>query len=274
VVELRGAVVLISGASSGIGAACARAFAREGARVALLARRRERLDALAREIQVSGGEAISLPADVSEPTQVRVAVDETLARWSRIDVLINNAGYGLIGTVDTTTPEEFQQIFAVNVMGMVLATRAVLPVMKDAQRGHIINVSSVAGRRGSPQRAAYSITKFAMVGFSEALRGEVREHGIHVTVVYPSYTTITEFQQAEIRKEARRLPLGPSQPAEQVARAIVRVVRRPRPEVYPYWPSRFVAILSVAFPGLVDWGIARMLQRYDRHSPRASLPRA
>lgn len=262
--DLQGVVVLITGASSGIGAACARAFAREGARVGLVARRHDRLDAVAREIESSGGGALALPADVSDGEQVRKAVDQIIAQWDRIDVLINNAGYGLIGSVEATTPEEFQRIFAVNVMGMVLATQAVLPVMKKAQRGHIINVSSVAGRRGSPQRAAYGITKFGMVAFSEALRGEVREHGIHVTVVYPGFTTMTEFQDAEIKKEARLLPLGPSQPAERVARAIARVVRRPRPEVYPYWPSRFVAILSVVAPGLVDWGIARLLRKIGR----------
>jgi short-subunit dehydrogenase len=258
-------VVLVTGASSGIGAACARAFAQEGARVALLARRRERLEALAQEIETAGGAALALLADVSDAAAVHAAVGQTLARWGRIDVLINNAGYGLLGSVEVTTPEEFQRIFAVNVMGAVLTTQATLPTMKAARRGHIINVSSTAGRRGTPQRAAYAITKFGLVAFSEALRGEVREHGIHVTVVYPGFTT-TEFQDAEIRKEARLMPLGPVHSAERVARAIVRAVRRPRPEVYPYWPARLGAILSVVAPGLVDWGIARLLRRRRVHA--------
>ena len=259
-VELKNAVVLVTGASSGIGAACARAFAREGARVALLARRRERLEALANEIAAFGGAALALPADVADAAMVRDAASQTLARWGRIDVLINNAGYGLLGSVEVTTPEEFQRIFEVNMMGAVLATQAVLPVMKAARRGHIINVSSMLGRRGVPQRAAYAVTKFGLVAFSEALRGEVREHGIHVTVVYPGFTT-TEFQDAEIKKEVRLTPSGPVQSAEQVARAILRAVRRPRPEVYPYWPARFAAILSVAAPRLVDRVIARRLRR-------------
>ena len=257
-------VVFVTGASSGIGAACAREFARAGARVALFARRRERLDALAREVDALGGEALVVPGDVSRADQVQAAVQETLARWGKIDVLINNAGYGLIASVEATTPEEFRKIFDVNVMGTVLATQAVLPAMKAARRGHIINMSSVAGRRGIPQRAAYSITKFAVVAFSEVLRGEVRPHGIHVTVVYPILTTRTEFFDVEAEKEPRLMPLGPTQTADRVARSIVRVVRRPRPEVYPYWPARLMAILSTAVPGLVDWGIARALRRVTR----------
>jgi short-subunit dehydrogenase len=257
---MKNAAVLVTGASSGIGAACARAFAREGARVALLARRRERLEALAGEIESSGGSALVLPADVSDADSIRAAVGHTLAQWSRVDVLINNAGYGFLGSVEVTTPEEFERIFAVNVMGAVLATQAVLPAMKEALRGHIINISSVIGRRGTPQRAAYAVTKFGIVGFSEALRMEVREHGIHVTVVYPGFTR-TEFQEAEIKKEARLMPSGPIQSPEKVAHAIVRAVRRPRPEVYPHRFARFVAILSVVAPGLVDWGIARRLRR-------------
>jgi short-subunit dehydrogenase len=253
-------VVLVTGASSGIGAACAGAFAREGARVALLARRRERLEALAREIEDFGGAALILPADISDAAAVHAAVSRTLAGWGRIDVLINNAGYGLLGSVEVTTPEEFQHIFTVNVVGAVLATQAVLPAMKKARRGHIINISSVLGRRGVPQRAAYAATKFGIVGFSEALRMEVREHGIHVTVVYPGFTR-TEFQEAEIKKEVRLMPSGPIQSPEKVAHTIVRAVRRPRPEVYPHRFARFVAILSVAAPGLVDRIIARRVRR-------------
>ncbi len=257
---LAGKVALVTGASSGIGAACARAFAREGARVALLARRRERLELLADEIEASGGAALALPADVADAAMVRDAVSQTLARWGRIDVLVNDAGYGFLGSVEVTTPDDFRRIFAVNVIGAVLATQAVLPAMKEARRGHIINISSVIGRRGVPQRAAYAVTKFGIVGFSEALRMEVREHGIHVTVVYPGFTR-TEFQEVEIKKEVRLMPSGPIQSPEKVAHAIVRAVRRPRPEVYPHRFARFVAILSVVAPGVVDWGIARRLRR-------------
>jgi short-subunit dehydrogenase len=260
VIELRGKAVLVTGASGGIGAATAREFARAGARVGLLARRRDRLETLAREIAAAGGEALVLPADVSDPDAVERAVAHFLAQWGGVDVLVNNAGVGLTAPVETTTLDEFKQIYAVNVLGTVAATHAVLPAMKRAGRGHIINVSSIVGRRAPPWSAAYSMTKFAQVAFSESLRVELRSHGISVSLVYPIQTA-TEFLEARLRKEPRDLPAGPVQSAEHVARAIVRCARRPRPEVYPFWPARILAFLAVTAPGLVDLIVGRFRVR-------------
>jgi short-subunit dehydrogenase len=265
VIELRGKAVLVTGASAGIGAATAREFARAGARVGLLARRRDRLETLAREIAMAGGEALVLPADVSDPDAVHSAVADLLAKWGGVDILVNNAGVGLTAPAETTTLEEFRHIYAVNALGTVAPTHAVLPAMKRAGHGHIINVSSIVGRRASPWSAAYSMTKSAQVAFSEALRVELRPYGIFVSVVYPIQTA-TEFLEARLRKEPRDLPAGPVQSAERVARAILRCARRPRPEVYPFWPARILALLSVATPGFVDLIVGRFR---THHSPTA-----
>ncbi|MBI4610199.1 MAG: SDR family oxidoreductase [Candidatus Rokubacteria bacterium] len=258
--ELSGKAALVTGASSGIGAATARGLARAGMRVALLARRKERLEALAQEIAGQDGQALVCPGDVTEPPAVQSAVERMLSRWGRIDLLVNNAGRGLAAPFEATAPEELRAILEVNLIGVLTATQAVLPPMRKAGSGHIINVSSVVGRRGLPYRAAYGATKFALVGLTEALRQELRESGIHVSLVYPIYTTGTEFDEAEPKKiQPHRY--GPSQSAEQVARAIVRCARHPRAEVYPYPSARILAVLSALAPGFVDWMMARIIRR-------------
>lgn len=258
--RLEGTAALVTGASSGIGAATARALAEAGARVALLARRKERLEALAGEIHRRGGEAMVCPADVTDPVAIQTAVEQVLGRWGRIDLLVNNAGQGLAAPLEATTAEELRNLLEVNLVGVLTATRAVLPAMRKQGSGHIINVSSVVGRRGIPFGSAYSATKFAMVGLTECLRQELPGTGIHVSLVYPIYTTETEFHEVQAQKV--RMPRrGPAQSARQVANAIVRCARRPRPEVYPYFPARILAVLSAFAPGFVDWMLARFEPR-------------
>ncbi len=145
-----------------------------------------------------------------------------------------------------------------NVMAAFTATQAVLPWMRRQGRGHIVNVSSIVGRRGVPYRGAYSATKFALGGLSESLRVELAGTGISVSLVYP-IGTATEFHEAEARR-AGPGPHGPIQSAEHVARCILRCVRRPRPEVYPFRPSWVLAIASVIAPRLADLGLRRLLR--------------
>ena len=256
--DLAGRVAIVTGASSGIGEATARLMARAGMRVALCARRKDRLEKLAAEIRSAGGQASVHPLDVTDATGLRWMVDEVLGQWGRIDVLVNNAGRGLAATFEQTTAEEFRALLELNVLAVFTGTQAVLPVMRRQGEGHIINVSSMAGRRGVPYRAAYSATKFALGGLSETLRVELTGTGIMVSLVYP-VGTLTEFHEAEPQKIPWR-PVGPMQTAERVARAILRCVRRPRPEVYPYWPARILAALSVVAPRLVDLGMRRVLR--------------
>lgn len=256
--DLTGRVAIVTGASSGIGEATARLMARAGMRVALCARRKDRLEKLAAEIRSAGGQASVHPLDVTDATGLRWMVDEVLGQWGRLDVLVNNAGRGLAATFEQTTAEEFRALLELNVLAVFTATQAVLPIMRRQGRGHIINVSSVVGRRGVPYRSAYSATKFALGGLSEALRVELTGTGIAVSLIYP-IGTATEFHTAEPQKVAWRR-VGPMQTAERVARAILRCVRRPRPEVYPYWPARILAALSVVAPRLVDLGMRRVLR--------------
>ncbi len=256
----RGRVALITGASAGIGAATARAFAGAGLRLALCARRRDRLETLAAELRAGGAEVSVHALDVTVEKAVRVMVDEVAARLGAVDVLVNNAARGLAARFEDTAPAEFRELLEINLIAPITASQAVLPVMRRQGRGHIINVSSVVGRRNIPGRAAYGATKFALGAVSEALRLELRGTGIHVSLVYPIYTTTTEFHDVEPRR-IRIKRMGPEQPAEKVARAILRCVRRPRPEVYPYPAARLLAGVAALFPALLDWAMGRALAK-------------
>jgi short-subunit dehydrogenase len=259
VADPRGRVALVTGASSGIGAATALALAGAGLRVGLCARRKDRLDQLAAGITAQGGVATVHAVDVTDPLAVRAMVEAVDTQWGRLDVLVNNAGRGLSATLEQTTAEELRALMELNVVAVLGATQAALPIMRRQGGGHIINVSSIVGRRAVPYRAAYCATKFALGALSETLRVELTGSGITVTLVYPIGTE-TEFHQVEVQKVPWR-PMGPVQSAERVARAILGCVRRPRPEVYPYWPARILAVMSVIAPGLVDRGMRRVLRR-------------
>jgi short-subunit dehydrogenase len=258
-IDTAGRVALITGASAGIGEATARVFAAAGMRLAVCARRGDRLERLAGELRSTGTEVAIFSLDVTDAAAVRGMVDAVAARFGAVDVLVNNAGRGLAAKFEDTTPEEFRALLELNLVAVVTASQAVLPLMRRQGRGLILNVSSVVGRRSLPGRAAYAATKFAMVAVSESLRLELRGSGVHVSLVYPIYT-VTEFHDVE----TRRFPLrrrGPVQTAEQVARAMLRCVRRPRPEVYPYRPARLLAGFAAMFPGLLDRMMGRVLTR-------------
>jgi short-subunit dehydrogenase len=259
--ELAGRVVVITGASSGIGAATAVECGRSGMRVVLAARRAERLGAVAADVKAAGGAARVVPTDVGDEAAVRALVAGAVDAWGRLDVLVNNAGVGILATVEQTTPEEFERIVRINYLGAVHGVLAALPHMRRQGAGHIVNVASVVGKRASPFRAAYVASKFALVGFSEALRMELLGSGIHVTCVCP-IGTATEFHAVEPNRLGVPGRGGPIQTAERVARGIVRALRRPRAEVHPYPPARLLFLANAVAPGLVD----RLLLRL---SPRA-----
>jgi short-subunit dehydrogenase len=229
--------------------------------VALAARRADRLAAVAAQVTAAGGEARVVPTDVGDGAAVRALIDGTVRAWGRLDVLISNAGAGILATVEQTTPEEYERLVRVNYMGAVHGVLAALPHMRRQGAGHLVNVASVVGKRASPFRAAYVASKFALVGFSEALRMELRGTGIDVTCVCP-IGTATEFHDVEPNRLGVSGRGGPIQSPERVARAIVRALRRPRAEVHPYPPARLLFLANALAPGLVD----RLLMRF---SPRA-----
>lgn len=183
---LQDQVAIITGASSGIGAATARRLASAGAAVVLAARREERLHALKREIEAQGGTARLVPTDVTQREACQHLIDATLEAFGQIDILVNNAGIMPLSFLAKVKLDEWERMVDVNVKGVLFCTAAVLPTMIEQKRGHLVNVSSVAGRRVFPGGAVYCATKFAVTAFSEGLRRELSaRYGIRVTCIEP-----------------------------------------------------------------------------------------
>ena len=258
-------VVVITGASSGIGRATAVRLARNGAAVVMCARRADRLEAAAGDVRAAGGEALPIVADVTRADEVRRLVDAAVERFGHIDVMVCNAGFGIAGAIDDITPDQMQKLVDVNFMGTYHAVRAVLPIFRRRNRGHVIVVSSIVGKRGVPYMGAYAATKFAQAGLAECLRSEVAGSGIHVTVVFP-VSTETEFFDVMSRETGTLVTRahGPRQDASVVADAIARAIDRPVPEVFPHAWSRGLVWLNAAAPGICD----RFVQRFGRKPVR------
>jgi short-subunit dehydrogenase len=184
--DVREAVALVTGASSGIGEALARELARRGARVALIARRRERLEDLAEELARAGHAALAHACDVRDPASVADAARAVEARWGGVDLLVNNAGYGRHVLFADHDPDDVRDIMLTNYMGAVHWIGRVLPGMRARRRGWIVNVSSFAGKIGQADEVAYSASKFALTGLSQGLAQELRPLGVHVLCVHPT----------------------------------------------------------------------------------------
>jgi NADP-dependent 3-hydroxy acid dehydrogenase YdfG len=268
--SLAGRVALITGASAGIGRACARAFAAEGLRVVLVARRTDRLTQLAAEITAAGGTALPLTADVTSDADVDRVITETLRHFSQLDIVLCNAGMGYHGTLEQTTPDAMARLMDLNYMGTFLVARAALPHLKRQAHGHLLFVSSIVGKRGIAFGGAYSATKFAQAGLAEALRAELLDTTVRVSAIYP-VSTETEFRDVIAREQGYRVKgHGPRQSAEHVAASIVRCLKHPKPEVYPHWPSRLLVILNALAPRLSDYVIRRFGRQPDSATPIAS----
>jgi NAD(P)-dependent dehydrogenase (short-subunit alcohol dehydrogenase family) len=257
---LRGRVAAITGGSAGIGLACAERFSEAGMRVALLARRADRLREACDRIARRGGEAVAVTGDVTSERDVAALVDRSLAAFGRLDVLLCNAGVGYHGALEDSGTDIASRLLAVNVLGTFSAIRAALPVFQRAGRGHVVIVSSIAGRRGIGYMSAYSATKFAQVGLAEALRVELAGSGIDVSLVYP-VSTETEFLDAMRRDYGIGIEgKGPRQSAAAVADAVHDCLLSRAVEVYPYRRARWLAIASIVAPGLAD----RLVRKYGR----------
>lgn len=207
--KLAGTAAIVTGASSGIGRATARALADHGASVTLVARRRDRLDALVTEIENAGGTALAAPTDISDRAQAENAVRQTLDRFGRLDVLVNNAGLMLLGPVTGADVDHWERMIAINQKGLLYMTHAALPsLLKAAENGErqvadIVNISSIAGRVAWNGYGVYSMTKFGVNGFTEALRQEVTERHVRVGVLEPGgvATELASHNSGEVRVE-------------------------------------------------------------------------
>jgi hypothetical protein len=248
--------ILITGASSGIGAALALEASRQGASVMLAARRQERLAALAEELRSTAGSGQQIfihPCDVSDRRQAEDLVNEAISRLGRLDVLINNAGRGHLACIEDTTDETIQSMFALNVFSLWYTTRPLLPHMTKRGSGHIINIASIAGKLGFPLNSAYVAAKHAVVGFTHALRLELVGSGIYATVVCPAgveteWASVTEgtpmsslFAEArpltELIAKERGVALPAIEgvlPADEAARRILRCIGSSVPELYTH----------------------------------------
>ena len=260
--ELNGKTILITGASQGIGAAAARAFAAYPVNLALLARSQQLIEALASELnQRPGVQALPIVADVTQREAIETAVQRTLDAFGRIDVLVNNAGVGMSSPVGAIDYDKGRQLFDINFWGALMMTEAVLPSMRERKDGLIINISSIVGRRAMPGISVYCASKFALNAFSESIRVELKPENVRVVSFYPGVTA-TNFGDnlltgpTSIKGKGRAKVTS----AEDVGKAIVRAaIKEPR-DAYPTLFDRVFVWTSALAPWLMD----RVLQRFQQ----------
>ncbi len=249
--QLKNAVAVVTGASSGIGEATAIALARRGAKVVLTARRKERLDDLADRIERAGGRALAIRCDVTDREQLASLPAVVNEAFGPCDILVNNAGIPGGGMFVDLTYEQIERVVNVNILGVMYGTRAFLPGMVKRGRGHIVNVASLAGRFTTPGASVYGASKHAVVAFSESLFYEVEQQGVLVTAVNPGFVVTESFPLEDMNP---RILLS----LERVAGAVVRVVRDDiAPELsIPPWISPLQAF-RVLTPPLYRWGVRK-----------------
>jgi len=253
-VHWNGSVALVTGASRGIGRATALAAAAKGAAVGLIARSESDLEAVRLEVERTGGRAAAAVADVADTEALTAAIRTLEASLGPTDVMVANAGIGSYGAFADLTAEEAERIVQVNVLGTVHALRAVVPGMIERRRGHLVTISSIAGRIGSPFEAIYAATKFAGTGLTEAIAVELAPYGIGVSIVNPGVVA-TGFGEARGHPYDRERP-KPIEP-ERVAAAVIAAVERGRLESYVPASYRPAIVIRHLLPGLFRWGTAR-----------------
>ena len=249
-------VVVITGASSGIGRELAHQFSEQGAWLSLAARNEERLSAVSEECQARGGKAIAIVTDVSEQVQCAQMIQQTVDHYHRIDMLVNNAGITMWANFEDVSDISFyEQMMRVNYLGSVYCTYYALPFLKKT-KGQIIGISSLAGRNGIPKRSGYAASKHAMVGFFDTLRIEIAEYGIGVTMIYPGFIA-TETRKRALGADGK--PIGKSSvredevmSAERCAKLIIQAAATRKRELIMTWRGKVGLWVKLIAPGAVD----------------------
>jgi len=276
--KLGGQVVIITGASAGIGEQTARRLARGGARVVISARRHDRLEALKNEIEAAGGKALAVTGDITSPDDRAKLVEGTLAEFGRIDVLVNNAGYGVRGPIEIVPLEDIRRNFETNLFSLIGLSQLVIPIMRKQRAGRIVNISSVAGRIARPLSSIYDSTKHALEAVSDGMRGELAPFGIKVIVVEPGFI-LTEFLQvstdvsrpvtekqspysgsfASFNQGADRMRKVAGRP-DDIARLIETALTAERPRIRYAGPAHariFLALKRMLPERVIDYAISR-----------------
>jgi short-subunit dehydrogenase len=247
-------VIIITGASSGIGAATARRLARENVCLTLAARRSDRLQGVASDVEKLGSEALIVRTDVTNRDDVHHMVQATLDRWGRIDVLLNDAGISYDEPLVDLEPDKIRNEVQVNLIALIECTQVVMPVMLKQKSGHIINVASIEGLIATPGSSVYCATKFGVFGFSDSLRRQLRGSGIHVSAFCPGYTPSEITPRLKAIVEGRPdAPHHPGlMPTSYVADQIARLVRHPRRMVILPRSWSVLVLVAFLFPGVAD----------------------
>ena len=247
-------VVVVTGASSGIGRETALAFGQRGASVVLAARNEPALREVAREIERLGGKAHAVPTDVAEWAQVERLAEEAVARFGRIDTWVNNAAVSAYATVADMTVEEIERILRVNLLGQVYGTKAALPRLGQQNQGTIVNVSSALAERAVPLQAAYCATKHGIKGFTEALRLELAHErsGVAAVLVLPSSINTPLFAHARSKLGVKPRPIPPAYEPRTVAEAILAAAEHPRRDVYVGGAGKLLTLVQRVSPALLD----------------------
>ena len=260
--ELVNSVIVITGASSGIGRASALEFARAGATVVVTSRREHALGRLAEQCEKLGGKALAIAADVTDQQAIQDVAGRACETFGRIDAWINNAAVTLFARLEQAPPESYRRVIETNLFGCIHGARAVLPHFREQGSGILINISSGIGKMGSPFVSAYAASKFAIVGFSESLRMELRDApNIHVCTVLPAAIDTPLFQQGANFTGRAVKPIPPVYSAEKVAHAITELVRHPRREVIVGAAAKAGLMMHVLAPALTERIFAKQVEQ-------------